>query len=333
MLHTAFCDLVGIKYPIVLAGMGSVAMHKLAAEVSNAGGLGVIGAAGCTPEQMRDEIRKTRELTDKPFAVDLLAPIPDMMRPYVPVLIEEKIKLFVAGLAVPTEFVQTMKDHGMKIIVMCGKVHHGEKAQAAGADVVVAQGTEAGGHTGEIGLMSFLPQMINAVRLPVLAAGGIAHGSQVAAALMLGAQGVIVGTRFIATPEAQAAQEYRESIVKAREDSTMRTRCYTGKPCRVIRTSYAAEWEKDPSKIKPFPQQGMISRQNGVMNYAGIDGAHADPDRTFMPTGQGAGLIHEIRPAAEIFADLIREAEITLRRSQTLLAETSREPISAAHPR
>jgi len=221
----------------------------------------------------------------------------------------------------------------MKIVVMCGKVHHGEKAQAAGADVVVAQGTEAGGHTGEIGLMSLLPQMINAVRLPVLAAGGIAHGSQVAAALTLGAQGVIVGTRFIATPEAQAAPEYREAIVKAREDSTMRTRCYTGKPCRVIRTSYAAEWEKDPSKIKPFPQQAMISRQNGVMNFAGFGGTHADPDRTFMPTGQGAGLIDEIRPAAEVFADLVREAEATLRRSQALLAETSRAPLSAASPR
>jgi len=333
MLHTQICDYFGIKYPIILAGMGSVAMHKLAAAVSNAGGLGVIGAAGCTPEEMRTEIRKTRELTDKPFAVDLLAPIPDMMRPYVPILLEEKVKIFVAGLAVPTEFVQTMKDHGMKIVVMCGKVHHGEKAQAAGADVVVAQGTEAGGHTGEIGLMSLLPQMINAVRLPVLAAGGIAHGSQVAAALTLGAQGVIVGTRFIATPEAQAANEYRESIVKSREDSTMRTRCYTGKPCRVIRTSYAAEWEKDPSKIKPFPQQGMISRQNGVMNYTGVNGSHADPDRTFMPTGQGAGLIHDIKPAAEVFTDLIREAEATLRRSQVLLAETSRESFSAAHPR
>jgi enoyl-[acyl-carrier protein] reductase II len=333
MLHTPICDFFGIKYPIILAGMGSVAMHKLAAAVSNAGGLGVIGAAGLSPDQMRDEIRKTRALTDKPFAVDLLAPIPDMMRPHMPVLIEEKVKIFVAGLAVPTEFVQTMKDHGMKIVVMCGKVHHGEKAQAAGADVVVAQGTEAGGHTGEIGLMSLLPQMINSVRLPVLAAGGIAHGSQVAAALTLGAQGVIVGTRFIATPEAQAAQEYREAIVKAHEDSTMRTRCYTGKPCRVIRTPYAAEWEKDPSKIKPFPQQAMISRQNGVMNYAGFGGAHADPERTFMPIGQGAGLIDDIRPAADVFADLVREAEATLRRSQVLLAETSREPLSAAPPR
>src|SRR6266403_1250646 len=194
-----------------------------------------------------------------------------MMRPHVPVMIEEKVKVFVAGLSVPQEFVKVMHDNGMKIVVMCGKVHHGVKSQDAGADVVVAQGTEAGGHTGEIGMLSLVPQMIDAVRLPVLAAGGIADGRQIAAALTLGAQGVVVGTRFIATPEAQAAQEYRESIVKAREDSTMRTRCYTGKPCRVIRTSYAAEWERDPSKIKPFPQQAMISRQNGVMDYTGAD--------------------------------------------------------------
>ncbi len=334
MLQTPICDYFGIKYPIVLAGMGGVALSRLAAAVSNAGGLGVIGAAGLTPEELRREIRKVRELTDQPFAVDLLAPIPDMMRPHMPVMLEEKIKIFVAGLAVPAEFLQTMHEHGMKVVVMCGKVHHGEKAQAAGADVVVAQGTEAGGHTGEIGLMSLLPQMIDAVRLPVLAAGGIAHGAQIASALTLGAQGVVVGTRFIATPEAQAAQAYRESIVKAREDSTIRTRCYTGKPCRVIRTAYAMEWERDPSKIKPFPQQAMISRQNGVMNFAGYpDQAPPDPERTFMPTGQGAGLIREIKPAAEVFADLVREAEAALRRAQGLLAESSREQFSAVPSR
>jgi enoyl-[acyl-carrier protein] reductase II len=333
MLHTPICDYFGIKYPILLAGMGGVAMHKLVAAVSNAGGLGVIGAAGCSPDQLRVEIRKTRELTDKPFAVDLLAPIPDMMRPYMPILLEEKIRIFVAGLAVPSEFIQTMHEHGMKIVVMCGKVHHGEKAQEAGADVVVAQGTEAGGHTGEIGMISLVPQMIRAVKIPVLAAGGMAHGSQVAAALMLGAQGVVIGTRFIATPEAQAAQVYRESIVKSRDDSTMRTRCYTGKPCRVFRTGYALEWERDPSKIKPFPQQGIISRQNGVMGFAGHPGDVADPDRTFMPTGQGAGLIHEIKPATEVFDDLLRETEATLRGAQTLLADSSHPQHSAAPTR
>ena len=323
MLHTPICDYFDIEYPILLAGMGGVAMHRLVAAVSNAGGLGVIGAAGCSPAELREEIRRTRELTDKPFAVDLLAPIPDMIRPHMPVLIEERVKIFVAGLAVPAEFIRTMHEHGMKVVVMCGKVHHGEKAEQAGADVVVAQGSEAGGHTGEIGMMSLVPQMIRAVRLPVLAAGGIGHGSQVAAALTLGAQGVVIGTRFIATPEAQAAQVYRDAIVHARDDSTLRTRCYTGKPCRVIRTSYALEWEREPSKIKPFPEQVRVSYRNGVMGFSGREGQTADPDRTFMPTGQGAGLVNSIKPAAEVFANLLRETEQTLRAAQSLLAGDS----------
>jgi enoyl-[acyl-carrier protein] reductase II len=324
MLYTPICDYFGIKYPIVLAGMGGVSMHKLVAAVSNAGGLGVIGAASLGPDQLRAEIRKTRELTDQPFAVDLLAPIPDMMRPHMPVLLEEKVRIFVAGLAVPSEFITTMHEHGMKVIVMCGKVHHALKAQEAGADVVVAQGTEAGGHTGEIGGMSLVPQVIDAVKLPVLAAGGIADGRGVAAALALGALGVIVGTRFIATPEAAAAIEYKNAIVKGQDDSTLRTRCYTGKPCRVIRNPYASEWEKDASKIKPFPQQIMVSQQNHVMNYSA---EHADPERVFMPAGQGSGIIKEIKPAAEVFADLVRETEENIARMNSLLSR----PTGAAH--
>ena len=332
MLHTSICDYFGIKYPILLAGMGGAALHKVVAAVSNAGGLGVIGGAGLPPEVLRSEIRKTRELTDKPFAVDLLAPIPDMMRPYMPVILEEKVKIFVAGLAVPSEFLQTMHEHGMKVVVMCGKVRHAQKAQEGGADVVVAQGTEAGGHTGEIGLMSLLPQVIRAVKLPVLAAGGIAHGSQIAAALMMGAQGVVIGTRFLATPEAQAAPEYKQAILKAREDSTIRTRAYTGKTARCIRTPYAMEWEREPSKIKPFPEQAMISRRNGAMDYAGVDSG-CDPELTFMPCGQGAGMINEVKPVAEVMAELLRETEEALRRSQDLLADRAGGQYSAAPPR
>jgi enoyl-[acyl-carrier protein] reductase II len=175
--------------------------------------------------------------------------------------------------------------------------------------------------------------MIDAVKLPVLAAGGIADGRQIAAALTLGAQGVVIGTRFIATPEAQAAAGYREAIVKAHEDSTMRTRAYTGKTCRVIRTEYALEWEKDPSKIQPFPMQAMTSQHNGVMNFTGRGGAPFDPDRTFMPTGQGAGLIHEIKPTAEVFADLLRETEAALRKSQLLLSGDPVRQHSAAPAR
>ncbi|MGH8012095.1 MAG: NAD(P)H-dependent flavin oxidoreductase [Candidatus Binataceae bacterium] len=330
MLHTPICDYFGIKYPIFLAGMGGVAMHKLVAAVSNAGGLGIIGAASLNPDQLRAEIRRTKELTDKPFAVDMLAPIPEMIRPHIPVLLEENIKIFVAGLAVPAEFIKTMHDHGMKVVVMCGKVRHGIKSQEAGADVVVAQGTEAGGHTGEIGALALIPQMLEAVRLPVLAAGGIADGRQIAAALTLGAQGVVIGTRFIATHEAQAAQVYREMILKAREDSTLRTRAYTGKTCRVIRTEYAMEWEREPEKIKPFPEQANISTRNGVMNYTGLRGDF-DSRRGFMPAGQGAGLINELKPAAEVFANLLRETEAALKRAQPLLSDDQRVPISAVH--
>jgi enoyl-[acyl-carrier protein] reductase II len=182
-------------------------------------------------------------------------------------------------------------------------------------------------------MMSLVPQMIRAVRLPVLAAGGIAHGSQVAAALTLGAQGVVIGTRFIATPEAQAAQVYRDAIVHARDDSTLRTRCYTGKPCRVIRTSYALEWEREPAKFKPFPEQVRVSYRNGVMGFPGREGQTADPDRTFMPTGQGAGLVGSIKPAAEVFADLLRETEESLLGAQSLLAGNSQPPYSATPSR
>jgi enoyl-[acyl-carrier protein] reductase II len=309
MLHTSICDYFGIKFPILLAGMGGVSMHKLVAAVSNAGGLGVLGAATLDPRELREEIHKTRRLTSKPFAVDLLAPIPDMMRPHMPVLIEEQIEIFVAGLAVPVEFVKTMHDHGMKIAVMCGKVHHAEKSVAGGADVVVAQGSDAGGHTGEIGTFSLVPQVLDAVNVPVLAAGGIADGRGVAAALALGAAGVVVGTRFIATEESQATAEYRNAILQASDDATMRTRCYTGKPARCIRTPYAVEWERDPSKIQPFPQQAIVSSRNGAMDYMGTRGIGTDPAKTFMPAGQGSGLIHQIKPAAEVMMDLIRETE------------------------
>jgi enoyl-[acyl-carrier protein] reductase II len=311
MLHTPLCDLLGIEYPIVLAGMGGVSMHKLVAAVSNAGGLGVIGGATLDAEGLRREIHKTRELTTKPFAVDLLAPIPEMIRPQMQVVFDEGIKIFVAGLAVPGEFIAEMHERGMIVIVMIGKVRHAIKSEQAGADVVAAQGTEAGGHTGEVGGLALVPQVVDAVKIPVLAAGGIADGRGLVAALALGAQGVVVGTRFIATPEAQAAPQYRESILHSGEADTVRTRCYTGKPARTIRNRYNEEWERRADQIQPFPMQVGISVEQGVMDYMGI-GRGADPDRSFMPAGQGMGLIRQIKPADAVLADIVREAEAVL---------------------
>lgn len=323
MIRTDICDLFGIEHPIMLAGMGGVSMAPLVAAVSNAGGLGVMGAAWLDAEGLRREIRKTRELTDKPFAVDLLAPIPDMIRPQIRVLFEEGVKIFVAGLAVPGEFIVEMREHGMLVIVMVGKVHHARSAEAAGADVVAAQGTEAGGHTGEIGTLALIPQVVDAVKIPVLGAGGIADGRGIAAALALGAQGAVIGTRFVATLEATSAPGYREALVRGTETDTVRTRCYTGKPARAIRNPYIASWENRAEDIQRFPMQMLHSVQEGVMDFMGITG-DADPDRTFMPAGQGVGLVREVKPAAAVMADLIRETEEVMSRLRAL--ERASEP-------
>lgn len=311
MLRTPVCDLLGIEYPIILAGMGGVSMHRLVAAVSNAGGLGVIGAATLDADGLRHEIRATRKLTDKPFAVDLLAPIPDMIRPQMRVVFEENVRIFVAGLAVPQEFIAEMHTRGMIVIVMTGRVRHAIKSEEAGADIVAAQGTEAGGHTGEIGGLALVPQVVDAVKIPVLAAGGIADGRGLVAALALGAQGVIVGTRFIATPEAQASRSYRDAIVESTEADTIRTRCYTGKPARTIRNPYNQAWEKKLDQIQPFPMQVGISVAQGVMDYAGL-GGDGDATRDFMPAGQGMGMIESIKPAAQVLADIVSEAEQVL---------------------
>jgi len=271
-----------------------------------------MGAATLGPEQLRDEIRHTRDLTDKPFAVDLLAPLPDRIRPQMEVLFEEDVRIFVAGLAVPAEFIAEMHERDMTVMVMCGRVRHAQKSEEAGADIVAAQGTEAGGHTGEVGGMALIPQTVDAVSIPVIAAGGLADGRGLVAALALGAQGAIFGTRFIASPEAQAAPGYRDAIVGATEADTVRTRCYTGKPARAIRNQYTDEWEAKADQVQPFPMQAAVSIQNRVMDYMGV-GNTFDASRTFLPAGQSAGLVHEIKPAGEIVRDIIAEAQEVIR--------------------
>jgi enoyl-[acyl-carrier protein] reductase II len=297
-----------------IAGMGGVPLSRLVAAVSNAGGLGIMGAATLSPEQLREEVRQTRDLTDRPFAVDLLAPDPERIRPHMEVLFQEDVRIFVAGLAVPAEFIEEMHRRDMIVMVMCGKVRHALKSVQAGADIVAAQGTEAGGHTGEVGGIALVPAVVDAVSVPVIAAGGMADGRGLVAALALGAQGAVFGTRFIATPEAQAAPLYREAIVRADDAGTMRTRCYTGKPARTIRTAYAEDWEQRRDEIQPFPMQAMVSMQNRVMDYMGVTD-HFDPHGTFQPAGQSVALIHEIKPAGEVVRDIVREAEAVIDRT------------------
>lgn len=308
--HTPLCDLFGIRYPIFLAGMGQVAYADVCAAVSEAGGFGTLGMVGASPEGIREEMRKVKALTDKPFGVDLLQALPDQVEAAIDVIIAEGAAAFIAGLGIPGPVIGRCHAGGVKVISMCGTVEHARKAEQAGCDAVVAQGTEAGGHTGRVAAMALIPQTVDAVRIPVLGAGSIVDGRGLVAALALGAQGVWMGTRFIATTEARAARQFKDRIVTARGSETVVTRCYSGKPMRVITNPYVEEQERHPEGIKRFPEQMLHSAMTGVINY--VDDAATDPERTCMPAGQGIGGIQDVIPAGEVVKRLLREAAETI---------------------
>lgn len=306
-IRTPVCDLFGIDHPVFLAGMGEVAFAEVCAAVSEAGGYGCLGMAGSGPDRIRREMREVRRRTSKPFGVDMLAALPDSVNAAIDVIVDEGASCFVAGLGVPTPVIERCHRAGVRVMVICGKVEHARRAEDAGCDVVVAQGTEAGGHTGLVAGFALLPQMVDAVRIPVLAAGAIVDGRGLAAALAFGAQGVWMGTRFIASTEGRAAHRYKERILEAGSADTEITRSYSGKPMRVLRNEWVEGWQRRAGEIQPFPAQMLVSAREGVMNY--VDDATVDDARTCMPAGQGAGGIHEILPAREIVSRVMREAE------------------------
>ncbi len=319
MLRTRLTEMLDIDHPVMLAGMGGVSYHELVAAVSEAGGFGCLGASTMGRDKMVDEIRKVRELTAKPFGVDLLTASPGDMVAQVEDIISGGASVFVAGLGVPRDAIDLCHEHGVLVINMCGKVRHAVAAVEAGCDLVVAQGTEAGGHTGLVATMALVPQVVDAVgeRVPVVAAGGIVDGRGLAAALALGADGVWVGTRFIATPEAQGVPGYKEALLRIAEDGTTISRAYTGKPCRVVANDYTREWETRPDDLQPFPLQFMRSMEDGV-NHLGLPSstvpALIDADRELFPAGQGAGAITELVPAGELVHRFVINAEAVLDR-------------------
>ncbi len=317
-IRTPICDMFEIQHPIFLAGMGQVAYAEVCAAVSQAGGYGTLGMATENPEGIRKQMRAVRELTDKPFGVDLLAALPEQMMAAIDVIIEEGASSFIAGLGVPGPVIGKCHDAGLKVVSMCGRVEHAVRAEEAGCDMVVAQGTEAGGHTGRVAGMALIPQIVDAVDIPVLAAGSIVDGRGLAAALAFGAQGVWVGTRFIASREARAAAEFKAKITESGSGDTQVTRCYSGKPMRVINNAYVEEQERHPEKIRRFPEQIANSFGAGVMGYASEE--PIDTTKTCMPAGQGMGGIAEILPASEIVAQMVSEAEMVIDRSQQLLS-------------
>jgi enoyl-[acyl-carrier protein] reductase II len=316
-MQTPLTDLLGIEHPVMLAGMGGVSYHRLVGAVSDAGGFGCLGASVMSNDELVAEIRGVKAMTDKPFGVDLLTAMPNSLLTQVELLIDEGASVFVAGLGVPTEAIALCHERGVLVANMCGKIMHARRAVDAGCDLVIAQGTEAGGHTGQVATLPLVPQLVDAVgdRVPVVAAGGIFDGRGLAAALALGAVGVWLGTRFIATPEAHVVHGYRDRLVDTAEDGTVISRVYSGKTMRVLRNSYTEEWERSGREAEKFPAQALHAMREGVMHLGGdADTDGVDPDRECYPAGQAVGGIDAIEPAGDIVRRIVAEAEDVLER-------------------
>ena len=319
-MHTRLTELLDIEHPVMLAGMGGVSYHALVAAVSEAGGIGTFGASTMRPGQLEEEIALVKTLTDKPFGVDLLTAFEGQVESGIQAVIEGGARIFVAGLGVPRDVVDLLHSKNVLVGSMCGKVRHAIAAVASGCDFVVAQGTEAGGHTGLVATMALVPQVVDAVssKVPVVAAGGLFDGRGLAASLALGADGVWIGTRFIATPEAQAVNGYKEALLSIAEDGTIISKSYTGKTCRVVRNEWTNHFETHPDELQPFPNQAFTSSKAGVNHLGYPSGTDVDANREFMPAGQGAGAIQSLTPAGDIVRSMVAEAENTIDRLLTL---------------
>ncbi|MEQ8858548.1 MAG: nitronate monooxygenase family protein [Pseudomonadales bacterium] len=366
-LHTRVCEILEIEYPIVLAGMGGASTPELAAAVSNAGGLGVLGAAACGPKLLREWIRRTRELTDKPFGVDTLLPAsvrraaekaddpgpkpadqvgdlqafakafmereglppvdPAVLRqrrdPDEPaiftkeffeaqmaVIIDERVPVYASGLGNPGPWMNDFRAIGTKVMAVVGAVRHAIQVKSSGLDIIVAQGHDGGGHNSPIGTMALIPQVVDAVGdTPVLGAGGIVDGRGVAAAMMLGAQGAWIGSAFLASEEAGILDFQKQAIVDATEEGTTVSRAVTGKPARIIRSRWTDYWVQEDRQPLPMPFQGMVA---GPVMAAANQAGRGDVNPGFA--GQGIGMIKAVRPAREIFAEIVTGLEAALSR-------------------
>jgi enoyl-[acyl-carrier protein] reductase II len=321
VLKTSICRRLGISYPVFQAGMGFVAHAELAAAVSNAGGLGCIGSGTMSARELKEQIHICRAMTDRPFGVDILfAEIKadksdtDVVRytgnveRLIEVTLEEKIPVIVSGLGNPAGIIEEAHKQDAIVMSLCGNVRQARRLASSGVDVIIAQGHEAGGHTGRIGTMTLVPQIVDAVRVPVLAAGGIADGRGLVAALALGAQGVWMGTRFVASVEAYAHVNYKNKIVEIDEEGTTVTRCQSGKPARLIRNRFTESWVGREAEILPFPLQ-MMKTGAAAAEKARYEGKVEEGG---MACGQGAGLIQSIKPARHIVHDVIDEARAAL---------------------
>jgi enoyl-[acyl-carrier protein] reductase II len=323
VLRTVLCERLGLDYPICQAGMGWIARDALAAAVSAAGGLGVIGAEGYTPDELRAAIRRVRAAVgERPFGVDILFGAVKSARSagvdayegnvvrQIEVALDERVPVLVSGLGSPQAILDEAHARGITVMSVIGNVRHARRLAAAGVDFLIAQGHEAGGHTGRIGTFTLVPQVVDAVDVPVLAAGGIGDGRGLVAALALGACGVWLGTRFVASVEAYAHLAYKERIVATDEEGTVVTRAHSGKPCRLIRNRFTDAWDAQPQDIQPFPAQ-FVEVGREAARRARLEGAVEEGG---LPAGQVSGMIRAVEPAGEIVRRIVEEARTVLGR-------------------
>lgn len=305
-MKTRVTDMLGIKYPIIQGGMAWVAEHHLAAAVSDAGGLGIIGAASAPAEIVREEIQKVKELTDKPFGVNimLLNPnAPDIAR----LVIEEKIAAVTTGAGTPEKYMDMWKKAGIKVIPVVASVAMAKRMERCGADAVVAEGMEAGGHIGSQTTMALVPQIVDVVNIPVIAAGGIGDGRGFAAVRMLGADAVQMGTRFVVAEESIVHENYKERIIKAKDIDSVVTGQSTGHPIRILRNQMSKEYLKREKEGASFEKLEMMTL--GALRRAVIDG---DVVRGSVMAGQIAGLIQKKQSCREIIEEIMGQAETLL---------------------
>lgn len=307
MIHTPICDLLGIKYPVFQGGMAWIADGELAAAVSNGGGLGIIAGGNAPAEAVRAEIQKAKSLTDKPFGVNVM-----LMSPYADdvaaMLVEERVPVVTTGAGNPSKYMKAWKGVGMKVIPVVASATMGKLMQRVGADAVIAEGGESGGHVGELTTMVLVPLVVDAVKIPVIAAGGIADGRGVAASFMLGACGVQMGTRFLSAFECNVHPDYKARILKAGDLCTMVTGKRLGHPVRSLRTPFAQEYSKREYNSN-ISDEELEAFAVGSLRKAAKEGN--GQEGSFL-SGQIAAMVKKEESAADIVRSVIEEAEVVL---------------------
>lgn len=307
-MRTVICDLFGIEYPVMQGGMAWLGTAELASAVSNGGGLGIIGAGNAPPTWVREQIRATRERTSKPFALNIMLMTP-FLEEVIRVVLEEGVSIVTTGGGNPGVYIPTFKEAGIKVVPVVSSVALAKRLERGGADALIAEGLESGGHIGETATMALVPQVVDGVTIPVVAAGGIGDGRGLAAALCLGAQGVQLGTRFVCAEECVAHPNFKRKVLEARDRSTVVTGYATGHPVRCIENRLTRQFqavERGGASVEELELLGQ-----GKLELAALEG---DTEEGSVMAGQIAGLIGEIKPAAVIIKEIVDQAESIIAR-------------------